>query len=358
MRATKPHSFLFLAGLVLGLTHAPLRAVGATGTPPELDEANRQAQQAPDRKDGAAASTALAALGAGVAMMSCLQLYKTAKQIEATDPAQAAQLRAMAAQQCAQAAQNASSAAQNQQGKDTLAKYDSPTGQTPTSQDSPSDNSLPNAPSPSTDNGQQIADESSDPDPSVFNLPVGADSPTNLTAVGVAPDTISALNPIDPARVEFDEQSKGTQTSSGSALGNSLFQSGPAPSSSNSGLASLASIGADSGAATTKGRRKKSTEESSGGSESALNSESSTGGSDMSGILARFMGGGKEDDELHSNSPTAEGLNSKAAGQGGKTPNIFQYASYRVKKAREEGSLKRAGNLAKATPRGIASVKQ
>ncbi len=341
--------------LALSLLGAPTSALAETQSgPPELNQA--PAAQPSDRKDGAGAAAAMAAVGAGIAALSCAQLYKAAQEIEPVDPAQAAQLRAMAAQQCAQAAQDAGNAAQNQNSKDTLAKYDSPKLETAAANNNPTSSPAPQ--NTSMDTKSEIADAqtNSDPNPSVFDSPTSDTTPTELQVSAKPASPITALEPIDPSRVAFDESTKGGPSLSGNALAGNFSAS--LPSNQNGNLGSLASIGTDSGNATTKERKRRtSSDDSNSSSGSSESSAASSGGNDVGGMFARLMGGDKDQDEQGSQGVSGE-IQSASRANTGKTPNIFEYASYRFKKARNDELLKFSTSKPLPVSRSLASVKK
>ncbi len=333
-------------GLITSTPDVALPQLAAPPQPPKQE----------DRKDGAGAAAAMAAIGAAIAGASCLMLLKQAQ--EEPDPSKAAQLRAQALQQCAQAAQSAASAGQNEDSKNKLAMTDDPKVELPYKPEvkdyrqSETKQAAAAAAGKSTETPSQIADadDLTAPPVEIFDGAPDIDWMAD-SGSGARGESISQLKPIENPALTFDENSKGGGTTPGPVTGPTTTSGSAIGGFSSDALRQLASGTLDSvdGAKNTAGRKSKSKldveahGEGSGG-DSARSSRSSGGDGDVGGMLARIMGGGGEEGALQSGAQLVDVSVAKAATTQG-APNIFQYASYRFRKSKREGDLKK-GRLA------------
>lgn len=329
-----------------------------TSTPdvalPQLG-APQQQQQPQDRKEGAGAAAAMAAVGAAMAGMSCAMLLKQAQQ--EPDPSKAAVLRAQAMQQCAQAAQNAASAAQNDDSKNKLSMTDDPKvdlAYKPEVKDyrqSETKQAAANGAATSTEPPSEIADAGNDnaPPVEVFDQGPNIDWTAGDGDSRARGESISQLKPIENPALTFDEESKAGGTTPGAVTGPTTT-SGFAMSGgfSNDALRQLASgtLDAVDVLKNGKGRKKSKLEvESHGdgaGGDSGHGHHGGGGeGGDVGSMLAKIMGGGGEEGALQSGAQLADVHSGKSAAVGKPAPNIFQYASYRFRKSKREGDLKK-----------------
>lgn len=329
-----------------------------TSTPdvalPQLPNPPQQ-QQPQDRKDGAGAAAAMAAVGAAMAGMSCAMLLKQAQQ--EPDPSKAAMLRAQAMQQCAQAAQNAATAAQNNDSKDKLSMTDDPKVELPYKPEvkdyrqSETKQAAATSPTTANESPTQIADANSDEAPpvQVFDQTPDIDWGAGDGGSGARGESISQLKPIENPALAFDEQSKGGGTTPGPVTGPTTTSGFAMGGFSNDALRQLASgtLDAMDGLKKTQGRRAKSKLEIEAHGEGAGGASgqgpSGNGGNDsadVGSLFAKIMGGGGEEGALQSGAQLADVSVAKAPA-GNNAPNIFQYASYRFRKSKREGDLKK-----------------
>jgi len=338
----KPPHLLHCVLALLLASGAPLAAEPSfTATevalPPSPEEP--QPVQQADRKEGASAAAAMAMVGAAIAGVNCVMLLKQAK--ETTDPAMKALLRSQGLDQCAQAAKNAQSAAENKESERQLTSNEpkspgAPAPAAPETQDEPSVAQSP----PQTAAPTQVADADTDtdPDPQVFDYTQNSNPGLSLNnGSGNAGEPISNLSPIDVAQLGYDDSVKGSTTSGGS--GGMLNGLGSAANGSVDSARGLASNDKVTGAPETKGKRGKNgeIEEGAGG----VGEEGGPAGADMSSILAKIMGGPGEAESTAGANQLAD-LHRAPSGASEKTPNIFEYAGYRMRKARKEGLIKPA----------------
>jgi hypothetical protein len=376
MSLNKLHSTLLSFTLIFSLSsrtaHAETNAFAQTSSaPPSVsdlqaaaDEQMKKAQAAlknNDRKDGNGAAQAMAMVGAALAGASCMMLMKAAQEEE--DPVHKKELMGMAMKECAQAAQSAGNAAQNGANKDQLAYDDSP---------KPTQAETPNTPTPSyqTPTTEQTPVAQYTPEPQVTNpdkaLPVSPQvfDQVSLTSSPTPTGGTSKLNPIGD-QLAFDDNAKGT--SSGVSAQNALGSFGFGSGSLGSGSSALATANAVESlkTASRKNKNNRSNEESSSasGGESRSFSEGE-GGSDVNGMLSRIMGGNKDaGDDAHGGAQMPDLNMARAKGRGlasgAKVPNIFEYASYRMHKAQNDGEIK-GGKRAKTLPppKNVALVKK
>lgn len=307
--------------------------------PPVVIPAQKAEPQ--DRKDGAGMAAGLAAMGAAVAGLSCLELYRQAREIEAVDPSQAAQLRAMAAMQCSQAAQSAADAAKNQDSKERLSLNDTPTGANPaqTTPERPAE--TPNSFQPPTTFGteapREIADASdfNEPEPTVFEPKLSESSLGIAQNASSRGESLTKLNPIEPSML-------GANESNGSAAGtaatpNFLGNFGlPAGNTSQQKTAN-GEIKEPEGLLRKKSKSAESDSAPSDGESAA--SESGAEESNASSVLARLLGGGTEGAEAILGGQIA-GIDVPQTAGSSRSANIFEYASYRMKKSRVDGEIK------------------
>ncbi len=326
---------------------APLRAEDGPlmSTPevalPQLPAVPAPPPPQPDRKDGAGAAAAMAAVGAAIAGLSCAMLLKQAE--EEPDPSKKAQLQAQAMQQCAQAAQSAANAAQNKDSKDKLAAADSPAkvdlGYIPKEEKTTDKTEAQKLPEYKASAPTQVADtedETEVPETVFEKDPMFDEDFTPYARAG----STTKLQPIDPGQLQYDDTNK---------AGSPAFQQSQLPGStsgmggglSGDGLRVLAS-GSESAIGSSKGKRKAHGEipeiaGSDGGGDGRSDGKSDSG--DMNDMLAKIMGGGAGETMEMGGSQLAD--ISVAPAQNLKTPNLFEYASFRIRKTRKEGGIGR-----------------
>ncbi len=334
-----------------------------TSTPdvalPQLAAPAKPQQQPQDRQDGAGAAAAMAAVGAAMAGISCAMLLKQAQ--EEQDESKKAQLRAQAMQQCAQAAQNAASAAQNNDSKQKLSATDDPKVDLPYKPEvkdyrqSETKQAAAANPTTSSETPSEIADANSDnaPPVQVFDQGPDIDWSTGGGGSGARGESISQLKPIENPALTFDEQSKGGGTTPGAVTGPTTTSGFALGGFSNDALRQLASgtLEAMDGLKNAKGRQNKkglgveSHGEGAGG-DTGHSGRSGGGDNDVGSMLAKIMGG-PEEGALHAGAQLADVAVAKAP-SASNAPNIFQYASYRFRKSKREGDIKK-GRVAMVT---------
>jgi hypothetical protein len=201
----------------------------------------------------------------------------------------------------------------------------------------------------------QLANAESDaePDTQVFEADPPEATVASLQVSKPPQSPVSALQPAETSKVDFDESSKGSNTTPATSnaglltsLGTSLL------SSQNGSLPALTTLGKSS--ENEVGKKKALLEENAAAYSDSDTGSSSTPG-DPSAALARLMGGTTEAQSESMLGGSQEVV--VGAGAPGKAPNIFQYATYRVKKARKEGILKQAPSAAGLPSRGLAGVR-
>ncbi len=347
-----------------GLSGAICSPLWAEMTVPELqgqvqtqiqNSQNQALDQDQDRRNGANAAMALGIAGAALAAASCAQLMKAAKETE--DPTMKAMLQSKAMEQCAQAAQNAGSAAQNANQKDKLTFDNSPklaqqnslpTGEAYTQPEDSGSNTVyvPTAPA---ENEQVVNPDSAvEPPTSVFEKETLATNTPQAPATGT-------LNPIGE-QIEFDDSVKNPPAAQNTAPGmapGGMFAAVPTASSLNGtqSTAHPSSEGKDK-----PSRRVASEEVSSAGSgDSDSSGSGSSGMNALTGLFGETKEPGEDATGQIAQLITAPGIASTASAA--KTPNIFEYTSYRIKKSQRDGALKTA--VLKATDSNLlAWVKQ
>lgn len=199
----------------------------------------------------------------------------------------------------------------------------------------------------------QLADPYNETEPStdVFEPQSGT-----LTATAAPAPGMTKLSPIGD-QIGFDESAKQVASGGAAATGFGGVVAAAANSNTQSGgPATSATAGA------TESSRKRSMAEESlaslgGGHEGRGESE---GASESGSLLSRLMGGGKDETIEGFNGAQLANLASgeKAGAAKSKTPNIFEYTSYRIKKTRKEGDLK-GGKVASlsTSAKNVALVK-
>ncbi|MBY0370024.1 hypothetical protein K2X33_05015 [bacterium] len=315
--------------------------------PPPSQQPTQQPEQQSDRKEGASAAQALGMVGAAISGVSCVMLLKQAR--ETTDPAMKAMLQAQGLDQCAQAAKSAQSAAENGDSKQMLTSTETPSSNLPTTPDDPtSEDKDPTLYAPPTDNTPptQVADVDSpkDPDPAVFDPP--ANPSLNVAGAGGPNLGTANLSPITPNQLSFDDSlpggmsggGSGSQTPGGMGYG---MASGANGAADTRAIASTAS-GTAGGAKTKRGKAAEDAASVGGGEDGAAGS----GAPDMASLFSKIMGGPGEGEGA-----AGQQLSDLAQAPTGseKIPNIFEYAGYRIRKARREGALK-SGRVAMVKP--------
>lgn len=319
----------------MGALALPVSLRADTGSTQPAQQTQQQPQT--DRKEGAGAASAMAAVGAAIAGVSCVMLLKQAQ--ETTDPAMKAMLRAQGLDQCQQAAKNAQNAAENNDTKQILSSIDTPTGsnQTPTEDYSADPTETPTSPTvPTTPSNPEVVDNTpeTDPDPSVF------DYNNDPLSVGGKPVNVSkALDPIDSPQLQFDESTPGT-TTGGNAGGMGMSGGALAANAADAsrGLAAIDKVTGAPDGNRKRGHGEEGSVESAGGEDGG----GTSGGPDMSSILSKIMGGPGEGDGALGGGNQLADLERAPTNATEKTPNIFEYAGYRVRKARRDGALKKA----------------
>lgn len=320
------------------------------GLPPPADVSKptpTPTQEPQDRADGSGAAIAMAAVGAAMAGVSCVMLMRQAQQ--ETDPSKRSMLMAMAMQQCAQAGQDAANAAQNGSGKDTLTKPQGPAGsqlaplptlaeeksKSGSSGASPYQQSSTEAqPQPS----QLVDTDSYQPSDDVFVNPSAGDDSFSTGLGGV---NFSKLNPIEHGSVKYDDSAKGNEKTIKPPLGDSTTQF-----AFSGGLAVSANGQKDENAESNKdGKRKdhsrqpSSTGASSSGEIGSGSSLSSSSGSlDISAMMNKLLGkasAGAGNIASQFVKLTAH----KGASSSSRLPNIFEYASYRIRLGEKDGLI-------------------
>jgi hypothetical protein len=364
-RPPRTERLLAIALLVAWAPQSVYSQTTTVASPPVVIPA-AQTQQPQDRKQGAGAAAAMAAVGAAIAGLSCIELYRQAEAIQAVNPAQAAQLRAMAAQQCSQAAQSAGNAAQNKDSESKLSASEIPSTQSgtetttatnPTTTPNFNDSITPESPAPTT----QVADTNvqSDPDPDVYEPKELTGNSLGLNQAAGPADSISALKPIEPSRIGFDEQNQNSNGSGNSAAGLfSGFGLGNGATNNQNGLTAQNGQISDLKPVSRRSVQSEASTPSteSGGTESRTGEEESSAGS----VLARLMGGNQENAELSIPGQIADITMPASAQPGMRSANIFEYVSYRMKKSRREGEIKLGVNqiALKSPGRDVAAVIQ
>ncbi len=375
MSLNKLQSTLLSLTLIFSLSartaHADTTTFTQTNTaPPSLSDlqaaANEQMKQAQaaakanDRKDGNGAAQAMAIMGAAIAGASCMMLMKAAQ--AEVDPARKQELMAKALQQCAQAAQSAGNAAQNGGNKDLLAyddspKMDQPAATTPTDSYKTPDTT----PTPITQY-EDPAPEFTTPDkaqavaPQVFDQVDVASTPA--PAAG-----ITKLNPIGD-QLSFDDNAKGTASGVAPQSGVGSFGFGSTGAASGTTASATANAIESLKTASRKNKNNAHEESASGSGGDSRSSSESEGGSDVNGMLAKIMGGNKEAGEDGHGGAQMPDLNvargkGRGLASGTKVPNIFEYASYRMHKAQNDGELKGGKRVKPAPhPKNVALVKK
>ncbi len=334
----KPHGWAWKSFLLLTLCVPSFSETVAE--PPVVIPAQKAEPQ--DRKDGAGMAAGLAAMGAAVAGMSCLELYRQAREIEPVDPGQAAQLRAMAAMQCSQAAQSAADAAKNQDSKERLSLNDTPTGMNPAQTPSPQSAEPKNPFSPQNqfepETAREIADatEFKEPEPAIFEPKVAESSlgiQQNASARG---DSLTKLSPIEPSILGVNE-GNGSSMAAANANPSPNFGFPSASANSTQQKAANGEIKEPEGLLRKKPGAAETLSPSSNTEDAT--SEGRSDESSASSVLARLLGGGGEGSEALLGGQIA-GIDVPHQGATTRSANIFEYASYRMKKSRVDGEIK------------------
>ncbi len=336
---------------------APVRARaenGANDLPPPAD--TRPIYPPPpvqpddsDRNKGNGAAIAAAIIGAAMAGASCAMLMKQAQEARAAgDTQQANQLMMQAMQQCAQAAANAANAAQNQ---DNGKKINQSDPGTPKWADLPQGEATKKAESKTAQSLPASSEEKPEEetvDPAEFK---GLDERAFANAPGTEPGTggdnmggsigggIVKLDPIDSTSVQFDDKSKGGGTTPQTPLGSSSSVVAGGGVGANGGP-QFQDGRIDDGAPDGKAPNARSSRitgngPSSGGGGSSSEHSSSGGGFDMASLMEKLNGGAKGDGggsipaDIQAFKKTVDGTN----------VSIFQYASFRYRKAQRDDGL-------------------
>jgi hypothetical protein len=296
-----------------------------------------------------------------------MKLYEAAKEARAAgDIAGADKLEAQAAMQCAQAAQNAANAGQNQGGQDQITAANMAPAEQNTAQTTPTTTPTetgPTAPlteetTTPTAEEQVVAENSQAVTPSTFEQPTS--EVTGGGATGGMSAAQTTLPQIPREGITYDDAagnpsangfaansangSNGFGTPGGGLASNSLFDSvGGSKAAEELQALAHGRIG--------RGRGKSG--EAAGGADSSGGSEGEKG-STFGSMLSSLMGGpGAEQIASTGGAAGAAGFGAdgKAAG---KTPNIFEYANYRLRKLNREGEVR----VAIKVDRKLASTKK
>lgn len=300
------------------------------------------AQQA-DRKNGAGAAQAAAIAGAAMAGMSCIMLMNEARKMPPGSEKNMTMMMAM--QQCAQSAQSAASAGKNGDAKAAVSQNDIPkqaqltAPKTPVSASTSADPTIPQLPEQSPEpipNVEDLIPTEAVSDPTSIPPPASLEDGKPMDNFAVKNESISALKPLENAKVDFNENAKeGDKAIDPNALGGGLGSftnfagiKGISAEELKKAVAELSGEG---------GKKKKGAggtlDEGASGAEGSSAAKEEGGNSAFDQMLAQLMGG----------SPQAEPM----AGMGGLDvvvlpkepnapaggPNIFQYASYRYRTA-------------------------
>lgn len=313
-----------------------------------------------DRKGGAGAAQAAAIAGAAMAGLSCIMMLNEARSMPPGSEKNATM--AMAMQQCSQAAQSAANAGKNEDAKKALTMNDIPQqGQltaptTAQSTDPFADSTVSPSPLPSS---TPLLDVDDLTQPTVAT-PTQVPPPASLNGQPAASTAgnevlISALKSIENAKVDFNENAKEGDPSLNAGLVGSAMGG-----FSGRGIASddLKKTGADAADGNQKKKGGSLDEGGAGGSEgSGTGAKEEGGNSAFDQMLAQLMGGGAQPDQANGMGG-ADVVALRKDKAGGKTPNIFEYASYRYQTAANEGRLKtrKVAKIGPAMPVGAASV--
>ncbi len=338
------------------LLWAPGRAIGESDIPPPADTkpiySPPPTQPEADRKEGSGAAIAAAAVGAAMAGASCAMLMKQAQQARvAGETQQAAMYQMMGMQQCAQMASNLANAAQNQDGKEKISQSDP--GQ-------PKWNDLPEGESkkgetktaaltpPGTEPEKNGPSETVNPaefkgiDESAFAAPPGTEPGGGNGGYGGSLNAgWKPLNPIDGTSVQFDDKSKGEGSTPQTPLGNSSSIVGYAGAPNGKAFQDHDEgplQGQDGKAGKTARASRLQGGGPSGGAGDAPAASSSGSTFDLAGFMAQL--GGKPAGEAAG--PGLEFIQIEKKNPDGSSVTLFQYASFRYRKAqRDDGLLAR-----------------
>lgn len=320
----------------------------------QVAAANKKASESRDNQ--AALAATMAGIGAGIAAMSCMELYSAADKAEAAgDAAKAAELRGQAAQQCAQAAQNAANQGQNSGNSGDMQIPNmaaSEQQQAPAPTPTPTEEAPPASPAGELGNGftepeTEIATNESVNGPTAFEQPA-AQALTGGEQVASAPSAPKQLPGIENKGITYDEGAESGETGSGTS---SSISSGSKLASNSLFDSETQKVTGEGEGHEGSGRRGKNDSSGGGsGTDSSTEPAENSGSSSFRSMLAGLMGGAPA--EVAGAGGTGGVL--MAGGKGGKkAPNIFEYANYRYRK------LQREGEVGKAKPvRNLASTKR
>lgn len=358
MTATNLKSTLIAIFTVIALLFSSfsLGEDATTGTEQQMQQQTQQAQDSGgDRSKSAGAAQAMAIAGAAMAGVSCMMGMNEARKMP--PGSEKNMMMMMAMQQCSQAAQSAANAAKNDDAKKAsqstpaMAQSKAPKQ---ISSDTNKDDALQ---MPTETKPDEVATLPDLPEPSPIAPPVIED-PT-APAVTEEPGfvgrevSISALQPIEASKVDFNEANKNdtqTITPPGGASGGLLgFGKAFTPEE-------VKKLTGEGGGGSGKAGRGVGADEGSVGSDGGGGSPSESGGNGaFDQLLSQLMGGGAPPEMLGGIGGGGDLVALPKEKTTGKGPNIFEYASYRYKVTQDEGRV--TTQRRKEATREIASEK-
>lgn len=310
-----------------------------------------QPPQQSDRKSGAGAAQAAAIAGAAMAGMSCMMMMNEARKMPPGKDKNMMMMMAM--QQCAQAAQSAANAGKNEDAKNAVSQNDIPkqaqltAPKQQTKSDTSPDQQIAQNTTPASEESTNVDDLAQTPtiDPNTIPSPTSLENgkPMDTGNVAVKEVSISALKPIEAAKVDFNETAKeGDKT-----VNPNLFSAGYGGFGGVKGISSDDLKKATDEAYGAGAGKKKKGGGGDGGAEASgmdgggSSSKEEGGNSAFDQMLAQLMGGGAQPEQAMGMGGLDVVVLPKDKNGNGPGPNIFEYASYRYKTATfTDGRLK------------------
>lgn len=336
-RATASWVHFSLALILLLSTGGPL--FGSTSSSTNSNNSSDSSGDDLHKKyDSANIASLIGAIGAGV---SCALLLKAASEEE--NQSTKTMYQAMAAQQCAQSAANAASAADNDSGSDATTDSND-NGQQTTGNNASSEKPSSTTPTYQASAGQEPKQEPERPsqvvNPDQYKPDSNAFDQKLVTTPTTVPEAVagmSKLNPIEWGKVRYDDSAKGNEPSIRMPLGDST--------STFAFFGTRASDDASKEKADS--REKHDTKGNSagsaapaGGSQSAPVESNEKEGSSKNANMQALLRLMNEDPLSKLKLLQGKGLE-LANGRKvlSKTANIFEYASYRYRRLRDDGLI-------------------
>jgi len=335
--ASTKHLILFTLLGLLFINPAFCETDFSSNLPPPADITptfSKDPVEQEDRNSGMGAAIAMAAVGAAVAEASCIMLLKAAR--EEQDPQKKQVLMAQALQQCAQAAQDAANAAQNSDGREAIKSNGPREAQLlplPTLENEKKDNKTSiNSTTPSINSSP--TNEFVNPDsytvrPDIFDNTT-EDLPNSPPLKTASINVKENLEPLDSVTITYGNKKGDTSPSPITPLGSSSYSFSKFNNEVPKALKKP-----NSNSKEIQSRVTASTINTNSSSKDHTSTKSNgIGKLNLEGILSKISGKNPNIKNLN-----AEITNIKSLKKSRKDVNIFQYATYRYKIAKNDGLI-------------------